>query len=149
MRWWRAGAAPPLARAREPGAGRGRGLGLFCEIKMKRLVSYDDSDSEDERVSPPGPLTRPLPKPLVDYDEDHNDFEERTAVQSKIVNLLQKKASSKLPSLHHRKDFRNPSLYRKLVQFCDLDEFGTNYPEDLYDTKEWTEESFLITLKLI
>ena len=66
------------------------------------------------------------------------------ALQSKIVNLLQKKASSGLDlnsSLHQRKDLRNPSIYEKLVQFCNLDEFGTNYPEHLYDSKEWTEES--------
>ncbi len=67
------------------------------------------------------------------------------ALQTKIINLLQKRASSGLDlnaSLKQRKDLRNPSIYEKLVQFCNLDEFGTNYPEHLYDPKEWTEESF-------
>ncbi len=63
------------------------------------------------------------------------------ALQSKIINLLQKKASSGLDlnsSLQQRKDLRNPSIYDKLVQFCDLDEFGTN----LHDPNEWLEDSF-------
>lgn len=66
-------------------------------------------------------------------------------IQAKIITLLQKKASSGIDmnsSLQQRKDLRNPSIYEKLVQFCNLNEFGTNYPEHLYDPKEWTDESF-------
>lgn len=66
-------------------------------------------------------------------------------IQNKIVSLLQKKASSGIDlnsGLQQRKDLRNPSIYEKLVHFCSLDEFGTNYPEHLYNPKEWTEDSF-------
>lgn len=66
-------------------------------------------------------------------------------LQTKITSLLQKKAGSGIDlnsSLQQRKDLRNPSIYEKLVQFCNLNEFGTNYPEHLYDPREWTEESF-------
>ena len=65
-------------------------------------------------------------------------------LQSRIITLLQKKAGSGVDmnsSLQQRKDLRNPSIYEKLVQFCNLDEFGTNYPEDLYNPREWTEDS--------
>lgn len=67
------------------------------------------------------------------------------SLQSKIISLLQKKVGSGVDlnsSLQQRKDLRNPSIYEKLVHFCNLDEFGTNYPEHLYNPKEWTEESF-------
>lgn len=67
------------------------------------------------------------------------------SLQSKIVNLLQKKADSGIDltsSLQQRKDLRNPSIYEKLVHFCNLDEFGTNYPAHLYDPKAWGEDSF-------
>lgn len=67
------------------------------------------------------------------------------SIQSKIISLLQKKTDSGIDltsSLQQRKDLRNPSIYEKLVHFCNLDEFGTNYPEQLYDPKEWTEDSF-------
>ena len=66
-------------------------------------------------------------------------------LQSKIVNLLQRKTDSGIDltsSLQQRKDLRNPSIYEKLVHFCNLDEFGTNYPEQLYDPKAWGEDSF-------
>jgi hypothetical protein len=66
-------------------------------------------------------------------------------LQSKIINLLQRKTESGIDlnsSLQQRKDLRNPSIYEKLVHFCNLDEFGTNYPEHLYDPKTWGEDSF-------
>ena len=45
-------------------------------------------------------------------------------------------------SLQQRKDLRNPSIYEKLVDFCNLDELGTNYPEHLYNPKELTDDCF-------
>lgn len=65
-------------------------------------------------------------------------------LQNKILDLLEKAGSGidLNSSLQERKDLRNPSIYEKLVHYCDLDEFGTNYPEDLYNPKEWTEESY-------
>ena len=45
-------------------------------------------------------------------------------------------------SIQERKDFRNPSIYKKLIDFCNLDEFGTNYPEHLYNPHEWKEEDY-------
>ena len=72
-------------------------------------------------------------------------------LQNKIVNLLQKRASSGVDlnsSLQSRKDLRNPSILEKLVQFCDLQEFGTNYPEHIYNPNEFTEESMYDNLYL-
>ena len=66
-------------------------------------------------------------------------------LQNKIVNFLQKKSVSGVDlnsSLHQRKDLRNPSIYEKLVDFCNLDELGTNYPEHLYNPKELTDDCF-------
>ena len=66
------------------------------------------------------------------------------ALQDKIIALLQKKASTGIDvnvSVQNRKDFRNPSIYERLVQLRNLDEFGTNYPPHLYDPNEWEEDS--------
>ena len=66
------------------------------------------------------------------------------ALQDKVVALLQKEQKLGLDLNKHlqgRKDFRNPSIYEKLVAICNLDEFGTNFPEHLYNPKEWGEES--------
>ena len=31
--------------------------------------------------------------------------------------------------IQSNKSFRNPSIYEKLIEYCDLDELGTNYPK--------------------
>lgn len=67
------------------------------------------------------------------------------ALQDKIITLLQKKAGMGIDvnaNLQNRKDFRNPSIYERLVQLRNLDEFGTNYPPHLFDPHEWDEESY-------
>lgn len=35
--------------------------------------------------------------------------------------------------IQRKKEFRNPSIYEKLIQFCAIDELGTNYPKDMFD----------------
>ena len=66
------------------------------------------------------------------------------ALQDKVIALLQKEQRLGLDLNQHlqgRKDFRNPSIYEKLVTALNLDEFGTNFLEHLYDPKSWGEES--------
>ena len=64
------------------------------------------------------------------------------ALQEKIRVLLEKKNKglNLNCNLQRRKDIRNPSIYEKLVEFCNLDEFGSNYPVELFDPKGWDEE---------
>lgn len=71
------------------------------------------------------------------------------SLQVKIVSLLKKKAVGVDlgESIQSRKDFRNPSIYEKLVSFCKLDEFGSNYPEDNYNPHEWSDESLYRNLR--
>ena len=71
------------------------------------------------------------------------------SLQVKIVSLLKKKAVGVDlgESIQSRKDFRNPSIYEKLVSFCKLDEFGSNYPEDNYNPHEWGDESLYRNLR--
>lgn len=40
-----------------------------------------------------------------------------------------------------KKDFRNPSIYEKLIQFIGIDEHGTNFPRKLYDPSIWGPDS--------
>ena len=65
------------------------------------------------------------------------------ALQDKVIALLEKEQRLGLDLNQHlqgRKDFRNPSIYEKLVTALSLDEFGTNFPEHVYDPKAWKEE---------
>ncbi|XP_055946124.1 SAP30-binding protein-like isoform X2 [Argiope bruennichi] len=66
------------------------------------------------------------------------------SLQEKISELYEKKTQGKdmNASIQRRKDFRNPSIYEKLIQFCNIDEQGTNYPPETYDPHCWGPESF-------
>jgi len=72
------------------------------------------------------------------------------ALREKITAFLQKKDRLGIgfnENVQKRKDIRNPSIYEKLVQKCKLDEFGTNYPEHLFNPREWGEESYFDNLQ--
>lgn len=60
-------------------------------------------------------------------------------LQDKIANMHAKmKLGMDMNRLiQDRKEFRNPSIYEKLIQFCDINELGTNYPPEIYDPLQW------------
>ncbi|KAF5300896.1 hypothetical protein FQR65_LT09059 [Abscondita terminalis] len=66
-------------------------------------------------------------------------------LQEKIFKFhekMQNKALDMNAVIQQRKDFRNPSIYEKLIQFCGINELGTNYPPEIYDPLRWGKESF-------
>lgn len=36
-------------------------------------------------------------------------------------------------SIQKRKDLRNPSIYEKMISYCQINEMATNYPKQIYD----------------
>ncbi|KAF2980180.1 hypothetical protein EK904_014248 [Melospiza melodia maxima] len=44
--------------------------------------------------------------------------------------------------IQNKKEFHNPSVYEKLIQFCSIDEIGTNCPKDMFDPHSWSEDSY-------
>lgn len=71
------------------------------------------------------------------------------ALQDKIRSLLEKTHQEKLDlntNIQNRKDYRNPSIYKKLLQFLNIDETGSNYPKSLFDPTCWPEESYYESL---
>ncbi|CAH1394328.1 unnamed protein product [Nezara viridula] len=44
--------------------------------------------------------------------------------------------------IQKRKSFRNPSMYEKLIEYCNINEFGTNYERRVYDPMKWGESSY-------
>ena len=67
------------------------------------------------------------------------------SLQDKIARMLEKKNLGKLSLNEHvqrKKDFRNPSIYEKLVNYCSIDEYGTNYPRNLFNPSSWGVESY-------
>jgi len=44
--------------------------------------------------------------------------------------------------IQRRKDFRNPSIYEKLILYCNINELGSNYPPHMYDPNRWGKDSY-------
>ncbi|KAM4624418.1 SAP30-binding protein isoform 2-T2 [Polymixia lowei] len=66
-------------------------------------------------------------------------------LQEKIHKLYERKLHGDFDTNNHiqkKKEFRNPSIYEKLIQFCGIDELGTNYPKDMFDPHGWSEDSY-------
>lgn len=51
--------------------------------------------------------------------------------------------------IQKKKSFRNPSIYEKLIEFCGIDEHGTNFPKDLYDGHLFGKESYYEELRKV
>lgn len=67
------------------------------------------------------------------------------ALQEKIARLYERKlrdGRDMNASIQMRKDFRNPSIYEKLIAYCGIDELGTNYPPETYDPHSWGPDSY-------
>lgn len=127
----------------------------------KRLVSYNDDEvnaiSDDEisttyldKTIPASEVNVPIVKPIVTSDGDVNlplipAGKCPPELQEKISNLYNKmmnegKDMNKV--IQDRKSFRNPSIYEKLIQFCNINELDTNYPPEIYDPLRWGKESY-------
>ncbi|EQB77253.1 SAP30-binding protein [Camelus ferus] len=68
-----------------------------------------------------------------------------SSVHDKIQKLYERKIKEGMDMnyiIQRKKEFRNPSIYEKLIQFCAIDELGTNYPKDMFDPHGWSEDSY-------
>lgn len=117
---------------------------------VAKLVSYNDDmvlseDDEGHEID--------ANKSSVDPAADENDVQlppEPTGrcsneLQEKIGRLYDKMLSTGIDNnyvIQQRKDFRNPSIYEKLIAFCNINEFGTNFSPAVYDPLSWGKESY-------
>ena len=72
------------------------------------------------------------------------------SLQRKIEELLIKKQRNGLNlnrSVQRRKDFRNPSIYEKLVSFVKIDELGSNFTT--FNPAGWGPESYYEKLAIV
>jgi hypothetical protein len=96
-----------------------------------------DSSLED-------PTTRPRHSPRINLPPAPSG-QCKPELQAKIVQLLQKQRQRNIrlnKSVQSRKDFRNPSIYEKLVGFLGLDELGSNYEHRTFDDRTWSSDCF-------
>uniref|UniRef100_A0A182YEI2 Translation initiation factor eIF2B subunit beta n=1 Tax=Anopheles stephensi TaxID=30069 RepID=A0A182YEI2_ANOST len=134
--------------------------------KALRLVSYIDDtivDTDEENNSPahsdreepvesehePEPQRSPSPE-KVDRAKLYACRPEPKGkcsqeLQDKIAALHERMKNSNMDTnriIQERKEFRNPSIYEKLIHFCDINELGTNYPAEIFDPFQWGKESY-------
>lgn len=67
------------------------------------------------------------------------------SLQEKIAELYEKKlkeGKDMNATIQKKKNFRNPSIYEKLINYCGIDELGTNYPPEIFNQHNWGPESF-------
>ncbi|XP_050295251.1 SAP30-binding protein isoform X2 [Anthonomus grandis grandis] len=129
--------------------------------RLTKLVSYHDDTiaSEDENE-----VEDDIPQQIIYVNESDKSQEVpmdldddellippeppgscSAELQDKINKLYEKMQTQQMDMnavIQKRKDFRNPSIYEKLIQFCGLNELGTNYPPSIYDPLKWTKESY-------
>ena len=61
---------------------------------------------------------------------------------NKLYNRKIEKGYDMNAVIQSKKGFRNPSIYEKLIQYCAIDEHGTNFPKELYDGHLFGKESY-------
>ncbi|CAH2267336.1 SAP30-binding protein [Pararge aegeria] len=92
------------------------------------ILRSEPDDSQDGVIIPPEPQGK-CPKELQDTIAK---FHSRMMTEGLDMNKI----------IQDKKNFRNPSIYEKLIQFCDINELDTNYPPEIYDPLKWGKESY-------
>lgn len=108
--------------------------------KVAKLVSYHDdtvvSDDEGDLEVPHQVVMIPEDKKIEEFELVEDDGITippeppghcSKELQEKIQKLHDKMSTQQMDMnavIHKRKDFRNPSIYEKLITFCDLNELG-------------------------
>ncbi|XP_075981436.1 SAP30-binding protein [Anticarsia gemmatalis] len=102
---------------------------LSMETDTDEAVQRSDPDDSEDGVSIPPEPPGKCPKEL---QETIAKFYSRMLNEGLDMNKI----------IQDKKNFRNPSIYEKLIQFCDINELDTNYPPEIYDPLKWGKESY-------
>ena len=90
----------------------------FPVIRSSRPVS---PDSEPTKLLPGEELLPPEP-----VGKCPAELQEK--ISRMVESMMQRKINMNF-SIQQRKQFRNPSIYEKLIEHLDIEELGTNYPK--------------------
>ncbi|CAK1553131.1 unnamed protein product [Leptosia nina] len=102
---------------------------LSMETDTDDAVQRSDADDSQDGVIIPAEPQGKCPKELQDTIAK---FYNRMLTEGLDMNKI----------IQDKKNFRNPSIYEKLIQFCDINELDTNYPPEIYDPLRWGKESY-------
>lgn len=131
--------------------------------KALRLVSYNDNELPEDASDDEHPVDEPIVEKEPETEEQDDKFANlskkfgfqlppspspaRTDAQlQERITSLHDKITQKDFDLNHyiqeEKKFRNPSIYDKLIQFCGLNELGTNFQPEIFDLSIYGPESY-------
>uniref|UniRef100_A0A0B6Y7J1 SAP30-binding protein n=1 Tax=Arion vulgaris TaxID=1028688 RepID=A0A0B6Y7J1_9EUPU len=136
--------------------------------KAARLVSYGPDDDVDEDDSSDFEVkdfsedsTTATPEHAVDASTLSRSVQNMASdkikipiepigkcsyqLQKKIDDMYERMRREGLDlnrAIQSKKNFRNPSIYEKLIDYCHIDEKGTNFPPEIYDPSIWGKDSF-------
>lgn len=122
------------------------GNDIFSKFRSSSgIVTYNGMPMTPEEIN--DSLTRSLRHSLSEDDvqippEPSGSCSMR--VQTKIAKMYEKvlrTGKDMNATIEQRKEFRNPSIYDKLIEYCSIDEKGTNYPPELFNPTIWSEDS--------
>ncbi|CAG9795451.1 unnamed protein product [Diatraea saccharalis] len=102
---------------------------LSMETDTDEAVPRSDPDDSQDGVTIPPEPTGKCPKEL---QEIIAKFYSRMLNEGLDMNRI----------IQDKKNFRNPSIYEKLIEFCHINELDTNYPPEIYDPLKWGKESY-------
>ncbi|KAL7041424.1 hypothetical protein ACKWTF_000768 [Chironomus riparius] len=129
--------------------------------KSFRLVSYNDiqedeahSDTEMKGENQESEENADLEDKYAKYYKKYGfnlpaeprHSRQNPKLQEMVTNISQK--MNKKPEydlnqyIQEEKKFRNPSIYDKLIQYCALNELGTNFSSDQWDVSIYGPESY-------
>ncbi|KAI8064337.1 HCNGP-like protein-domain-containing protein [Gilbertella persicaria] len=116
-------------------------------------------------LQPPKPSLLATPPPIIEYNRrlnaaltpkpiegvDHwgipseSDLVCDSNREEKIAHFLSLRASGHRLNDHlqHNKAFRNPRIYAKLVEFTEVDEFGSNFDKQEFDPYGFPKEMYI------
>ncbi|OTF82433.1 THO complex subunit 1-like protein [Euroglyphus maynei] len=62
-------------------------------------------------------------------------------LQNQIENLYEKvkEGYDLIHAIQKRKSMRNPSIYEKMISYCEINEMATNYPKEIYDPEPFLQ----------
>jgi len=110
-------------------------LGLFDGTVLHSTETSSRSNDSFEKSPRPESVSLP-PEPEGRCSK---------SLQEKIAKMIEKKNNGDMnvnEYVQKKKEFRNPSIYEKLITFIGIDEHGTNFPKKLYDPSVWGPESY-------
>lgn len=93
---------------------------------LSRSVQNKAVDEIELPAEPPGKCSRILQEKIT-----------------KLYERMRREGLNLTASIQRKTNFRNPSIYEKLIEFCGIDEKGTNYPPEIYDPHSFGKESSL------